>query len=96
LNTIRNHIDQLKGGRLARIFNPATMIHIAVEDLNQQDVGRRRDFDYLMHHGTWLHNMPEGSSFSDARTVLKQHNAWERCPSSIRKVLVEETPETKP
>lgn len=87
LNCIRNHIDQLKGGKLARIFSRAKLINIAVEDINHQDMGPVQDFDYLMHHGNWLHNMPEGSSFQDALDVLNENHVLDRCPKSILKVL---------
>lgn len=87
LNCIRNHIDQLKGGKLARIFSKAKLVNIAVEDINHQDMGPVQDFNYLMHHGNWLHNMPEGSTFQDALDVLSKNNVTNRCPKSILKVL---------
>ncbi len=83
LNIIRNHIDKLKGGKLARMFSKAKQVSIAVEDINHQDMGPVQDFDYLMHHGIWLHNMPEGSSFSDALKVLEDYGVKEKCPKSI-------------
>ena len=31
LNVIRNHVDQMKGGRFARHFAPARMVHIEAD-----------------------------------------------------------------
>lgn len=89
LNAIRNHIDQLKGGRIARIFSPARMVHIIVADANNHDLLGSRDYEYLVRQNRWLHNLPEGSAFSDAIAVLKHHDAWDICPSSIRQCLMQ-------
>ena len=93
LNTIRNHIDQLKGGRIARMFSPARMVHIIVADANNHDLLGLQDYEYLVHKNRWLHNLPEGSIFSDAITVLKHHDAWDICPPSIRQCLIQADPQ---
>lgn len=93
LNTIRNHIDQLKGGKIARAFQPAKMIHIIITDANHhvvQDV--RHDYEVLMKHNVWLHNLPEGSTFAEAIHFLKAYDCWEDCPESIRNFLFKANP----
>lgn len=95
LNTIRNHIDQLKGGKIARIFGAARLVHIAVADINHHDMNRRGNYNYIMNHNVWLHALPEGSAFDDAQYYLRHYNAWDACPPSIRKVLSEAKPENE-
>lgn len=92
LNRIRNHIDQLKGGKLARLFSKARLINIAGVDLNHADDTGVRDFDYFVRNNCWLHNMPESSTFDDACDVLDLYDAWDRCPMDIRRVLREKNP----
>lgn len=92
LNKVRNHIDQLKGGKLARIFSRARLVNIAGVDLNHADDTCVRDFDYFVENNCWLHNMPEGSTYADARAAFDQFDAWKRCPESIRNFLEKEDP----
>ncbi|HIQ83745.1 MAG TPA: DUF4147 domain-containing protein [Candidatus Pullichristensenella stercorigallinarum] len=87
LNRIRNHLDQLKGGKLARLFSKARLVNIAGADLNHADDTKPRDFAYFVENNCWLHNMPESSTFADACAVMDRYNAWDRCPASIREVL---------
>lgn len=92
LNKIRNHIDQLKGGKLARLFSRARLVNIAGVDLNHADDTSVQDFDYFVEHNCWLHNMPEASTYADARAVFERIGAWDRCPQSIRDFLEREDP----
>ncbi len=88
LNKVRNHIDQMKGGRLSDLFRVAQLIHIIVTDANHHVTQLpRHDYNYLMKHNVWLHNLPEGSTFADARDVLARYDAWDACPQSIRDFL---------
>lgn len=87
LNRIRNHLDQLKGGKLARLFSKARLVNIAGADLNHADDTKPRDFAYFVENNCWLHNMPESSTYADACAVMDRYNAWDRCPESIRKAL---------
>lgn len=93
LNTIRNHIDQLKGGRIARLFAKAQMVHLIVADANHHQIEEpRRNYDYIMHHNNWLHNLPDGTTFADAIDALYKYDAWAECPVSIRDFLVKADP----
>lgn len=38
LNTIRNHIDQMKGGRISRAFFKAQQIHLIIADANHHQI----------------------------------------------------------
>jgi len=93
LNYIRNHIDQLKGGRIARIFHPAKMIHLFGTDANRHDPNPiKQDYDYIMRHNVWLHNLPDGGTFADAQKVLEDNGIADECPASIREAVYEADP----
>lgn len=84
LNSIRNHIDKLKGGRISRAFQPAKMIHLVIIDPNHSSTaGKTADYYTLVHENRWLHNLPEGTTFKEAADMLTKWDAWERCPKSI-------------
>lgn len=90
LNIVRNHIDQMKGGKISRAFWPARMIHIIMTDASRHVFDEpRHDYYHLLSRNIWLHNLSEGTTFEQAVDVLKHHDAWDNCPSSIRKVLTE-------
>ncbi len=79
LNPVRNHLDQMKGGRLSAHLQPAQAVHIVVFDAGS--------YDALMYDNVWLHNLPEGSTFADASAVLKKWNAWDAVPPAVRQHL---------
>jgi len=94
LNAIRNHIDQLKGGRISRVFQPAKMVHLVIIDPNHTSVaGTTADYNTLVRNNRWLHNLPEGSTFKDAADVLTKWDAWEKCPKSIADYIRKAPPE---
>lgn len=95
LNVIRNHIDKLKGGRLARLFEKAKQIHIVVTDANHHVIqADRHDYFGLLRENVWLHNLPENTTFAQAIEILHKYDAWEQCPESIRAFL-EQADESK-
>ena len=85
LNVVRDHIDQLKAGRLSRAFYPAKMIHLIGTDANDLTCNNENDTDYndLMTKNLWLHNLPNTTTFAEAWDVLERHNAIDDCPKSI-------------
>jgi len=93
LNTVRNHVDQLKGGKLSSLFKKSRMIHIAIIDPNHHVVqDPRHDYIGLMRNNVWLHNLPDSSTFDDAILVLHRYGAWDECPLSIRTFLTDADP----
>ena len=76
LNPIRNHLDQMKGGRLSRYIQPARAIHIIA--------WTPQTYEELLHNNVWLHSLPEASTFADAVRKLKKWDAWEAVPASVR------------
>jgi glycerate 2-kinase len=84
LNPIRNHLDQLKGGRISRFLQPATALHFVLRDPG--------DYDYYLHQNIWLHFLPEGSTYADAVAMLRRWDAWEEVPASVREHLLRADP----
>jgi len=84
LNQVRNHLDQLKGGRIARHIQPARAIHILT--------GGTLDYATVMDRNIWQHTMPERSTFADAVDVLRRWNAWDRVAPAVREHLLRADP----
>jgi hydroxypyruvate reductase len=89
LNCVRKHLDQLKGGRLARLAAPATVIGLVLSDV----VGDPLD---VIASGPLT---ADPSTFADAIQVLHAREVWEETPAAVRAYLeagargaVEETP----
>jgi glycerate 2-kinase len=85
MNTVRNHLSQIGGGRLSMLARPAEIVSlIAVDEVAG---------------GPWGPTVPDTTSFSDAKRVLMRHNVWFKVPSTVRDYLEsadsqEETPKS--
>lgn len=84
LNTIRNHLDQLKGGRITRMLQPARSVHICAWGLN--------DYEFLMTHNVFLHTMTGTSTFAQAVANLHEYDAWDQMAPSVRAHLSKADP----
>jgi glycerate-2-kinase len=84
LNPIRNHLDVLKGGRLSRLLQPAQAIHIVARDPNHQPSVLMTGYPQLMYQNFWLHNLPDCTTFEQARKMLIKWDAWDAVPASVR------------
>jgi glycerate-2-kinase len=82
LNTVRAHIDCLKGGGMARLAGPARVLGLIVSDVV----------------GSPLHVIASGplspvrTSVGDAVHVLERYGLWADAPETVRRVLTR-TPE---
>ena len=85
LNPVRNHLDQIKGGRLSIHIQPARAIHLIVFEPGTCDA--------LLHRNVWLHNLPEASTFADAILSLKKWDAWDAAPEAIKQHLERADPQ---
>jgi glycerate 2-kinase len=93
LNTIRNHVDRMKGGRFSRYFSKARLVHIVAIDITTANMpGLMRAEDDVLSKNIWLHSLSEGSTFADAVRVLKFWDAWDRTPKSIQDHLLKADP----
>lgn len=74
INTVRKHLSRVKGGGLARLAYPATVVSLMLSDV----VGD--DLDVIASGPT----VPDSSTFKDVVEVLKRYDIWNRVPPSVR------------
>ncbi len=77
INTLRKHLDQVKGGRLAQMLRPATIHSLILSDV----VGDRLD---MIASGP---TTEDPTTYNDALNVIDQYKLREQIPSSIIEVL---------
>ena len=78
LNTVRKHLDALKGGGLARIAAPTPVRALLLSDV----VGDPPD---VIASGPLS---PDPTTFADAITVLERRDVWNRAPETVRQHLL--------
>ena len=83
-NCVRKHISQLKGGQLARLAFPATMLTLILSDVIGDDL------DVIGSGPT----VPDSSTYADARAIFRKYKIWEQLPSSVRERINGGAPET--
>lgn len=77
INALRKHLDQVKGGQLARLAQPAQMATLILSDV----VGSPLD---VIGSGP---SVPDSTSFADAYAVLERYGLLGQAPPSIVKHL---------
>ncbi len=77
INIVRKHISQIKGGRMAEIAYPATIVSLYVSDV----VGDRLD---TIASGP---TAADDSTFKEAVNILKKYKIWSKIPKSIEEHL---------
>jgi hydroxypyruvate reductase/glycerate 2-kinase len=77
LNTVRKHISKVKGGRLAEIASPATIVSFLISDV----VGDSLD---IIASGP---TVPDSSSFQDALSVIEKYDLTARMPVSVMDII---------
>jgi glycerate-2-kinase len=77
LNTVRKHLSQIKGGRLARAAFPATVISLVISDVVGNDLE-----NIASGPAHW-----DSSTYEDAYHVLKKYGLWSGAPLSVRAVI---------
>ncbi len=89
INALRKHISQVKGGRLATLAYPSTMISFILSDVIGDDM------DSIASGPT----VPDTSTFSDSLYILEKYKIKHKVPSAVIEFLekgvrgdVEETP----
>ena len=76
LSPVRNHLDMVKGGRIAEHIHPARAIHIMAKDPGT--------YEELIYRNYWFHTLPDYSTFADAVNNLRRWDAWDAVPRSVR------------
>jgi hydroxypyruvate reductase len=89
INTIRKHLSRVKGGGLARIAYPATVISLILSDVIGDDLN-------VIASGPAV---PDTSTFADAREVFDKYDIWRQLPEAVRNIMqrglageIEDTP----
>jgi len=77
INCVRKHLSGIKGGRLAGLLAPATVVSLILSDV----VGDRLD---VISSGP---TAPDPTAFSDMAEILDRYGIRERVPVSVRRVL---------
>jgi hydroxypyruvate reductase len=77
INTVRKHISAVKGGRLAAIASPASMLALIISDV----IG---DSIEVVASGP---TAPDTSTFADALRVLERYHVGDQVPSVISDLL---------
>jgi glycerate 2-kinase len=77
INTLRKHISQIKGGQLARLAFPATLITLVLSDV----VGDALD---VIASGP---TVPDTTTFADCLDVLRKYQVLDALPAAIRRHL---------
>jgi len=87
LSPVRNHLDDIKGGKIVRHAHPATMIHVLSIEPSTHE--------HMMRGNWWLHTLPDCSTFQEAIDNLKNEGAWDAVPESVRRHLLSAGPEAE-
>jgi glycerate 2-kinase len=83
-NVVRKHLDQVKGGGLARLAAPATLATLLLSDV----VGN--PLDSIASGPT----VPDTSTWADARAVFDRFGLWDQAPPAVVARLRADLPET--
>lgn len=79
INTLRKHLSLLKGGGLAKLTFPATLISLILSDV----VGD--PLDAIASGPT----VPDPTTFKDCAEILDRYNLWSKIPSAVAKHIRE-------
>lgn len=77
INALRKHISRMKGGQLARLASPATLITLVLSDV----VGDSLD---VIASGP---TVPDTSTFADCLEILRKYQLLDQLPTTIRRHL---------
>jgi hydroxypyruvate reductase len=74
INCVRKHLSLIKGGQLARLAYPATLVTLILSDVIGDDL------DVIGSGPT----VPDPTTFADARAILEKYRIWNGVPASVR------------
>jgi glycerate 2-kinase len=77
INAVRKHISQVKGGQLARLVYPSTLISLILSDV----IGDK--LDSIASGPT----VPDSSTFSDCLHILDKYNIRQKIPAAVLELL---------
>jgi len=79
INTLRKHLDKIKGGRLASMVYPARLVCLILSDV----VGDALD---VIASGPAY---PDSSSYAESYSILEKYNLLDQVPESIPGILLQ-------
>jgi glycerate-2-kinase len=85
LSPVRNHLDLMKGGRIAAAIHPARAIHLLAKD--------PESYEHWIYENYWVHTFPDRSTYADAVEAMHEWDAWEEAPRSVREHLLRADPQ---
>jgi len=74
INTIRKHLSRIKGGGLAGLAYPATVVSLILSDVIGDDLN-------VIASGP---TVPDTSTFSDAHRICRKYSIWNLLPAPVR------------
>ena len=77
INTVRKHLSQIKGGRLANAAKPARITSLIISDVINDDMSS------IASGPTAL----DKTTFSDAQNVIKKYKLENKIPSNIKNII---------
>ena len=77
INAVRKHISQVKGGQLAQLVYPSTLISLVLSDVIGDNL------DSIASGPT----VPDSSTFSDCLHILENYNIQQKIPSAVYELL---------
>ena len=92
INTVRKHLSQVKGGRLAERLYPATVLTLIISDVAGDKI------DAIASGPT----TPDPTTYRDVELVLRKYDLWFQIPENARRIItrglsgsIPETPKQK-
>jgi glycerate 2-kinase len=83
-NCVRKHISAIKGGQLARLAYPATVLALILSDVIGDDL------DVIGSGPT----VPDRSTLADAQAVFDKYGIWDKVPAGVRQRITAHGTET--
>ena len=74
MNTVRKHLSRVKGGRLAHLAHPATVVSLILSDVVGDDLE-------VIGSGP---TVPDPTTFLDTEQILKFYALWDKLPAPVR------------
>ncbi len=79
INSVRKHLSGIKGGQLAKLASPATLVTLILSDV----VGDALD---AIASGP---TVPDTTTFADVQRILHDYALWNELPSSVREHIMD-------
>lgn len=84
LNEIRNSVDQLKGGRITRMLQPAKVVNLlGVAPGQTTAVDDNAPYEVSLRRNVWLHTLCDCTTAQKALRVIKDYDTAHKVPRSV-------------